>query len=347
MFARVHFPESLSAEGLDHYLAQGWFRMGQSIFTTNFLSFKDQLYSAIWLRVDLHKFANDKTQQELLKRNRKFKTEIKPSNLTWQHEQLYSQYKKGISFDASPTLNQLLFRNAAHSIFNTYEVNIYDEDKLIASGFFDLGEHSAEGIVSIYDPAYKKYSLGKYLIYQKIMFCKESGLDYFYPGYFVPGYSFFDYKLSIGKPAIEFLKYETSQWLPIQDFNPEETPLRQLTRKLQVLQQTLGAYGIQSKIMRYAYFDAGLIPELKDADLFDYPVFLLPETNNEFQLIVFDIVDHCYRVLECESLWISPGDNENPELYAKHLLRVRQNITTVNAAEDFVKNFAANLRTGT
>lgn len=345
MFASVYFPESLHAEALDHHLSQGWFRMGQSVFTTNFLSFKDQLYSAVWLRVNLHKFTNDRTLQELLKRNRQFKTEIKPSHLTSQHEQLYSQYKKGVSFDASPTLSQLLFRNASHSIFNTYEVNIYDEDKLIASGFFDLGKHSAEGIVSIYDPDYKKYSLGKYLIYQKINFCKESGLDYFYPGYFVPGYAFFDYKLSIGKSAIEYLKYETGQWLSIQNFNPEETPLRQLTSKLQVLQQTLDVHGIQSKLMRYTYFDAGLIPELKDADLFDYPVFLLPETNNEFQLIVFDIVDHCYRVLECESLWMSPGENENPEVYAKHLLRVRQNMATVKAADDLVKNYDAILRT--
>ena len=87
---------------------------------------------------------------------------------------------------------------------------------MIAAGFFDLGKMSAAGITCIYHPAYKKYSLGKYLMYLKMAFCKEQQLQYFYPGYVVPGYNSFDYKLEIGKSAIEYFDTYTGKWLPLQ-----------------------------------------------------------------------------------------------------------------------------------
>jgi leucyl-tRNA---protein transferase len=46
MFAQVHSPESLHPVELDRYLDNGWFRMGQTIFTTNFLNFNNELFSA-------------------------------------------------------------------------------------------------------------------------------------------------------------------------------------------------------------------------------------------------------------------------------------------------------------
>ena len=91
------------------------------------------------------------------------------------------------------------------TIYNTHEINLFDGEKLIAVGYFDIGTRSAAGISSFYDPSYKKYSLGKYLIYLKMEYCQKMGFEYFYPGYFVPGYKAFDYKLSkrFGRPNTE------------------------------------------------------------------------------------------------------------------------------------------------
>ena len=90
---------------------------------------------------------------------------------------------------------------------------MYDQDKMIATGFFDVGQESAAGICSIYDPAYRKYSLGKYMIYEKMFYSKSKGFDYFYPGYVVPGYTMFDYKLDIGSTALEYLNRGNGQWI--------------------------------------------------------------------------------------------------------------------------------------
>lgn len=330
MFARVEFPESIQPEELDHYLEQGWFRMGQTIFTTNFLSFKDHFYSAVWLRIDLSRYTIDKTQRTLMKRNASFRTAFRNAEISPIKEALYAKYREAISFEASPSLNQLLLRHADRSIYNTHEVNIYDGENLIATGFFDIGKQSSAGITSVYDPAYRKYSLGKYLIYLKINYCINQGMKYFYPGYFVPGYPLFDYKLSIGTTALEYLDYASQQWLPISNFSPDHTPIQVMRNRLFELQQFLAASRIESKVTGYAYFDASLIPELKDADTLDYPLFLHitdVTQNNDYQMIVvYDIDDRCYHLIKCSSLWRSPATTENNGIYSSNLLKIQDDL---------------------
>ena len=56
MLVELHNPiDSLNGEELDKYLERGWFRMGQTIFTTNFLKFNGLIYSVIWLRIWDHR----------------------------------------------------------------------------------------------------------------------------------------------------------------------------------------------------------------------------------------------------------------------------------------------------
>ena len=190
MFAQVHCPELLSPDALDQYLERGWFRMGQTIFTTNFLNFKSHFYSAIWLRIPLPEFTTDKTQQKIFKKNKSFRVQIQQASITPEKEALFSIYRKSIPFEASASLHTLLFGKASHNIYNTYEINIFDNDTLIAAGFFDLGRNSAAGISSFYNPAYKKYTLGKYLIYLKIEYCKKIGSAIFLSRLFCAGLFF-------------------------------------------------------------------------------------------------------------------------------------------------------------
>jgi len=348
MLAQVHIPETLTARELDQYLEGGWFRMGQTIFTTNFLNFKERFYSALWLRIVLDRFLIDKTHQNLIKRNAAFKIEIKEASITPEKEELYVRYKQGISFDASPSLQHLLFgkTDQATSIYNTREINIYDGDKLIATGFFDLGTSSAAGISSFYDPAYKKYSLGKYLIYQKINYCKELGLQYFYPGYFVPGYSFFDYKLTIGKPALEYLRLTSQQWFSIHNFSIEFIPFQVMNDKLDELQQLLVQMKVESKLLSYAYFDANLVPELREAGLFDSPLFLYPVSAEMDSIhpviVIFDVLDQQYHLVQCLSVWTSDSPNGIPEIYSSHLLKVEYELFSTKASGEM----AAILSTG-
>jgi arginyl-tRNA--protein-N-Asp/Glu arginylyltransferase len=204
---------TITPEQLDSLLALGWFRIQQTIFTTDILTLDDEVYNTIWLRIRLKDFQADNKYASLHKKNNRFTTEIKKAIITEHHETLYSVYKESVSFEAASSLHWLLYGNSINDAFNTYVINVYDNEKLIAAGFFDLGKTSSAGICSFYDPAYKKYSLGKYIIYEKIIYCKKEDFDFFYPGYFVPGYSRFDYKLDIGKSAIEYFDSHKKEWL--------------------------------------------------------------------------------------------------------------------------------------
>lgn len=326
LFAQVNNPDRLAAEELDAYLESGWFRMGQTIFTTNFLHFKEQFYSAIWLRISLNDFSTDKTQQKLTRQNSRFSTAIKKASIDPVKENLFSMYRQSVPFEPSASLQALLFGKASYTVYNTYEVNVYDGDKLIAVGFFDLGSTSAAGITCFYDPAYRKYSLGKYLIYQKIEFCKKLNLKYFYPGYFVPGYSFFDYKLGIGKDALQYLQLHADSWFSIKDFAPAVVPIDQMRDQLHLLSSLLSTIAIENSVWWYEFFDVNLHPDLQGAKLFDFPVFLqcMGLSNDVINpIIVYDVRDGHYHIVECRSIWISNSPNKE-KIYSSNLLKVER-----------------------
>jgi leucyl-tRNA---protein transferase len=345
MFAQVHYLENLSGRELDRYLEQGWFRMGQTIFTTNFLHFKHRYYSAIWLRVVLKDLADDKTLQKLSKRNARFEMKVQPASLDVSKEELFARYKQAVSFETSPSLYHLLYGNAINNIYSTMEVCLYDQGRLIAVGLFDTGEHAAAGITSFYDPAYKKYSLGKYLIVLKMKYCKEYGYKHFYPGYFVPGYPFFNYKLELGASALEYLDLIKGSWLPVSSFTL--SPFNIMEQKLTALQQLLASGNIETRLFKYEFFDANLFPELKDAALFDFPLFLNCFTFHEdiiTPMIVFDVRDNCYHLVQCRSIWASNLPVSKDEVYSWHLLKVEQEWLVTPLAEEVATRLSRELK---
>lgn len=340
MFAQAHTPAQLSPADLDAFLEKGWYRMGQSIFTTNFIHFKSEMYSTVWLRVLLDDYLEDRTQRKLFRQNAIFQTTIQPATLTDEKEDLYTRYKQSLPFSPSDSLQSLLFGSAKSSIYETYEIALHDGDRLIAIGFFDIGETSAAGISSVYDPAYKKYSLGKYLIYLKIQYCKNQKRRYFYPGYFVPGYSFFDYKLTIARPALQFLQLSSQQWLPIGAFSPENIPYQVMHDKLTRVKRLLMQRQCESKVVKYEFFDANLIPDLRDAGLFDFPVFLFCATEVEGDvnpLLVFDVRDASYHLFTCTPIWKPNETNPDNTFYSAYFLKVNQEIHATKDAEEMAE----------
>jgi arginine-tRNA-protein transferase len=338
MFAQAHYPsEPLSPEELDQYLSAGWFRMGQTIFTCTYLGVHKEIYRVIWLRVVLNEFNNDKKLQKLAKLNCKFNIKIQKASITPEKEALFEKYKSGIAFDASPSLEQLLNGGSEYNIYNTLEIELYDQDKLIAVGYFDVGKDSAAGISCFYDPAYKKYSLGKFLIYQKMMYCKNIQIPYFYLGYFAQGYSAFDYKLEIGKDSIEYFHLPSQKWHGIHAYDPIAGSIEETKQKLTIVQQQLNSLNIENRLLRYNYFQANLFTDFQGYELFDYNQFIYcfpfhPEVVNP--IIVFDLRDQQYHLLHCISFGRSDEPNDHTIEYSAHLLKIAETIySTPNVKE--------------
>lgn len=342
MLAQIEYPEIIQPQELDTYLANGWFRMRQTIFTTNFLQFDDRFYSAIWLRVALAGYVADKKYHTLKKLNRNFKTEIKqcsPGNISNVQELLYLNYRQSVAFDVAPSMQELLLGTDTVNLFNSYEVNIYDGDILIATGIFDLGANAAAGISCIYHPAYKKYSLGKYLMYLKMEFCRQQQLQYFYPGYVVPGCSPFDYKLEVGKATLEYLQLSSMQWVPYTTKEHLDNPLQKMVEQLAILQTQLIGINIPHQLLYYRFFEANLHPFYYGYGLLDFPVFLncfpLDETST-YLVTVFDVRTSCYRLLEC-SIAVNMGlQPKESIIFEAGLLTVRAQIFDSPIPEEMV-----------
>ncbi|MEI9808279.1 MAG: arginine-tRNA-protein transferase [Bacteroidota bacterium] len=200
---------------LDEYLAQGWFRMGQSIFTTDFIPVNMTVHPVFWLRFVLPKVQYKKKQQRLLLANKNLAVVIKPFLLSEEVEDLYAIYRATVDFDAPPTVESFLLDGAINSIYDTQLIEIRDAGRLIAAGIFDNGSTAIAGIMNFYDPAYKAKSLGKYLMLLKINYAIESGKQYYYPGYIAGGFAKFDYKLFPGEAAAEIYDANKAEWIPV------------------------------------------------------------------------------------------------------------------------------------
>lgn len=338
MLADVRTPLQLSGEELDNYLQRGWFRAGRTIFTTNFLHFDGILYSAIWLRIILEKFELSKSQKKKINAANRFTFKIQPFRLTNEKEQLYADYKTGISFNTASSLHQLLFDYQDIIPFNTYEVAAYDNNKLIGLGVFDMGKNTAAGIVSFAHPKYKKFSLGTVLILKKIQFTKEQGLDIFYPGYFAPRYPAFDYKLTFGKDCTEFLDLPTHEWVSKLEFKASHDSIAFLYKKMNLVIEGLNQLGVPRELLIYDFYDLNLTLQFTGQNLFDIPLIVPIRQRHKYQLdiVTYDLRTQKYQIIDCEVVYYLPKATERPGHFNENILRQKRLIKEAGSVEELL-----------
>ncbi|HMU46543.1 MAG TPA: hypothetical protein PKC72_09255 [Chitinophagaceae bacterium] len=208
----IYFPEQLSGKELDVLLAKGWYRMGQSIFTTHYLLKEDGIFRVFWLRYNLKKIKISKSSQRIININKRFRTSFQPMKLSDELEELYKIYKSSIDFDPAASVQQWLYGEQTTDVYDSCLIEVRDNDLLIAAGIFDKGQKSIAGIMNFFHPEYKKYSLGKYLMLIKTAYAIESGMRWYYPGYLIYGYPKFNYKLFIDKENAEIYIPEENSW---------------------------------------------------------------------------------------------------------------------------------------
>lgn len=199
---------------LDFYLSAGYYRTQQDMFTCRFVRFGDQICPVHWLRIALANVHYGQHQRRLLRHNEPFSVRVRPFALSSELTALYARYRRAIPFDAPDTVEACLFDGLTVNAFDTRVVEVRDGDRLIAAGIFDNGARSIAGIMNFYDPDYRRHSLGKYLMLQKINYARLGQKIYYYPGYIASNYPKFDYKLFPDEAATEIFDDRTGVWLP-------------------------------------------------------------------------------------------------------------------------------------
>ncbi len=296
MFTEIHFPIEILPKELDNYLARGWFRMGQMIFTCHVLCFKDQVYSTVWIRLGLQGFTFKKSMRRLLTRNsNRFITIIRKAVFDREKQKLYEGHKERFEGYIPNTLKESLFGMEEENLYNTYEISVYDDDKLIAASFFDIGSNSIASIMGLYDPDYAQYSLGIYTMLCEVQYGMTQGKKYYYPGYIVPGYKKFDYKLRVGET--DFYDVPSKRWKPITELNRQSLPAETMTQMLSELKEILEKKQISSKLLIYPFYDKDLFG-YEEKEFLQSPLILnIQPAENTKNVLLFVVVDLVKREL--------------------------------------------------
>ncbi len=294
----------INPQQLDSFLSKGWFRMGQNMFITHFLQLEMRFHTAICLRYKLDENAGTVIQKKLKPLQKKFTIDFQDWRYNMEQELLYGIYVADSGLNIKADLLGLMMGWEEENIFDTRQVAIYDGMRLVAAGLSDFGQKTAAGICSFYHPDYRKYSLGKGLMYAKMKACIEVGMTHFYPGYAVPGYDRFNYKLDMLPLNTEYFDPVSKNWIPYIPGSALPDLLDEMHQGLQVLQQKLKQLHIQSTLLYYTYFDSVLVDAFSQVEL-NQPVFLYIEllpVMNIGMIVLFDLNNNQYKVALCNAL---------------------------------------------
>ena len=190
--------------------------MHQGIFTCSHVNLGN-IYRVHWLRYRLHDIEEKASHRRIRKINKAFTFTIEDFNasaIRTDHIDLHKRYRSSIDFDGANSITESLLGDDYDgiNIFNTKCISVFDDGKLIAGGYFDLGLQAGSSILHFFDPDYSRYSLGKLLILVTLDHLKTHGYSLYYPGYVVQGFNKMDYKLFIGKKSAQYFDPETMGW---------------------------------------------------------------------------------------------------------------------------------------
>ncbi|HEX8637203.1 MAG TPA: hypothetical protein VF692_03995 [Pyrinomonadaceae bacterium] len=179
---------------LDALLADGWRHFGTHFFRYNLGFYEREIRLVIPLRINLRNFAISKSQRRVVCKNQDLRTVIRPIEITHEKEALFERHKQRFKEGVPDSLYDFLSFDAARVPCPAKEVCVYEEEKLLAASFFDVGEKSVSGVYAMFEPTDSRRSLGIYTMLLEIETARADGKEFYYQGYAYEGKSFYDYK---------------------------------------------------------------------------------------------------------------------------------------------------------
>jgi len=300
MSTQVLHPRHLSREELDAFLARGWYRIGQTLMTCRFLLFNGVLRPVVWTRLPVDDEPFSKSNRKLLRKiRRRFQVTDGPLQLDDERAALYRRYLQVARGQRAPTLEDFLFGDSERDLFETWEITIRQNGRLVAFSWFDLGEDGVQSLLGTYDPEFGKHSLGYASMLLEVEWAREHGRNLHYAGYIVPGDSAMDYKLRVGE--VEWLDQDTGRWEPWSTWSEDALPTRRLHRALEDARQALDLQGVSARIREYRWFELPAYERSLDNAL-DQPLVIecFPDRHEPTVLLVtYDLETRLYALVRC------------------------------------------------
>lgn len=189
------YASKVSPRRLDALLENGWRHFGAHFFRYNLGFYENEIRAVQPLRVRLSDFTSSKSQRRVLRRNRDLQSVVRPVEIDAEKEKLFERHKRRFKRDAPASIYDFLdIDDAANTPCAALEICVYDNEKLLAASFFDVGETAVSSVYAIFAPEESTRSLGILTMLLEIDFAIKAGKKFYYSGYAYAGNSFYDYK---------------------------------------------------------------------------------------------------------------------------------------------------------
>lgn len=303
MTIRFFHPEVLQPAELDAFLAAGWFRMRQAVFTCRFVLEGGDLHTALWIRVPLVGYRFKKSLRRVLNRNdRLYEVHVGPLVLDGEKEALFQRYRAAFRGELAPTLIDALFDDDDRDIFDTWQTEVRLGGRLVAFSVFDQGGAAVESIMGIWEPSMRAHGLGLYTMLLEVRHARDEGFDLYYPGYVAPGCAAFDYKLRLD--GVEYLHPDGGGWRPIDGLDAGGLPSAQYREALDEVERELVALGVPHERRLYPLYRLVAVDERLTRCL-DVPLFIQvhPGAGSDVTLaLVWDPTEETFSLLACVAI---------------------------------------------
>ncbi len=135
-----------------------------------------------------------------------------PVKLTDEVLDLFERHKRRFKQHTPESIFTFIAERPEDEPCATFQQSMRVGGRLVAAGFFDVGERSVSAIYTAFDPDETRRSLGVFTILKEIEFAVEKGMEFYYLGYSYRGNSFYDYKKRFhGTEAFEW----KGVWSPV------------------------------------------------------------------------------------------------------------------------------------
>jgi arginine-tRNA-protein transferase len=205
------FADAVTPEQMDFLWAQGWRHFGVYFFRYATMTKHNGLFHVMPLRIKLAHFSLSTSLKRILKKNRDLRLEIRAASLDAEKEALFDGHKTRFAENVPDSIYDFFTPQPATIPCAAKEICLFQEDKLLAASFLDIGAESTSSVYSFYDPTAARRSLGIQLILLSIGYSRELGRAYYYPGYAYHEPSHYDYK----KRFSGLEQFDWQNWRPL------------------------------------------------------------------------------------------------------------------------------------
>jgi leucyl-tRNA---protein transferase len=183
-----------SPEEMDALWAEGFRHFGTYFFRYNLGFYDREIRSVFPLRIRLADFSFSKSQRRVLRRNRDLRAVVRPASIDAEKRRLFARHKTRFRENAPRSIEDFLSPSPAKVPCEGLEAAVYEDEKLVAVSFFDVGAESLSSVYAMFEPSITWRSLGIFTLLIEINHALELGKKFFYLGYAYEGNSFYDYK---------------------------------------------------------------------------------------------------------------------------------------------------------